>query len=341
MESEKHSLAAMMDLELENLLLECDSLLPNMLRLGGPVDLLFHVLLNAQNQLRGLDIVIMFLDRYGEEYLSRLGDRIEGALGDKTASLKILRKSAHYLPSSLNSLARMLRALSSRRTNANRILVEGWIIPALIKRYPEHSVFISSVGNWSDSEVRPELRRFIRRFFKGHSPVLTSSTSLRRTDSVTETPHFLVSSSSSISSSASSSSRSGSSSQSSSPSSSPEMSLFENSRECCEKSGRHQAALQDWLRANRGEFKAWFYDGNNFVSEDGVLDKKMKRKLVTDLGAEIDMILASPMLRAMRKKLSAENALMGRIASAQRQPPNLINSLRLNWANSGHEIVIQ
>lgn len=372
METIKHTPSfIMLDSELESLLLECPALLPNFIQLGGPIELLFHIyfrnnrdtdlihqalLLGSQNQLPAPQLIQLHLARYGSEYLALLGQRMQARLGDKAKALRLIRRSTRYLPVSLNAFGQMLRRQASRRTNANRILIDEWILPDLRTRFPEHTAFIDSLGNWSDPEVRAELRMFIKHFFRNKSVDLAAeSRSLRRTDSVTQIPHLLASSGSSSSSSGSTSSssttgswRSATHSNSATPS--PELSAFEHCRECCQEASTHQQLLQAWILQNRSQLKAWLFDGANFVSQDGILDETVKSTLMSEFSGQLDVLLSSPLLRHLRRKLAQEKIQLAQLASidfasvkadSQSARSELVGSLRLRWTHSGHEIVKQ
>ncbi len=318
METTKH---IMIDLELERQLLSCQSLLPNMTLLKGPLEILFHIyvrnnqdhllvrqalVLSFANQLSDNTIVLLYLERYGSEYLHLVGQMVGKYIKKKDfeGSLKCIRHTRHQLPSSLCSLGLLFSELHCRRSNINRILFDSWITPYLRNRFPDDKVFLDSLFDWENQMVDKHLQVFIEHFMKGKSAILKGCTPLERTDSVSEVPYVLTSSSGSVSNSSGKSSSTASASspsasaflrstnsRSKSATPSPELALFENSKECCLASNTHQQILVRWLIDNRTSFKAWLYDGQDFKSEDGIFDSRLKNNLRNAMSKELNHII--------------------------------------------------
>jgi len=349
----------MTDLDLESALLECPSLVPNVLALGGSLEILYHLYyrnyrdheliqrclqLNANYGYRSAceRLIVLQLNQYGAEYLSTLTAEIAPCLSSKADALRVLRHSRHYLPSSLAPLGKLMAEYESRNLRSHRILLDSWILPHLCARFPQSERFIQSLVDMSQEEVRPHARRLVRRFLRGVNQQ-QGACGLQRTDSCSERRHLLRSSSSSSSGSSAPSAlyqlgSSGGSAMRSSRSKTPSPVIAslpcERQRECCQEHAAHQRQLVAWISENSWKFRAWQHEGTVYLSEDdSAISAEPKRRstLRSQLSQELSRITGT--------RIRSRAAVIA-VLPAPSLLPTTLSGLVLQTANSS-EILIE
>jgi len=347
----------MTDLDLESALLECCSLVPNVLALGGSLETLYHLYyrnyrdheliqrclqLNAGYGYRSAceRLIVLQLNQYGAEYLATLTSEMAPCLNSKVAALRVLRHSRHYLPSSLAPLGRLMAQYESRSLRSHRILLDGWILPHLCSKFPQSERFIQSLADLSQEEVRRHAQRLVRRFLSGQQQQAPVGCELQRTDSCSERRHLLRSSSSSSGSSAPTAlyqlDHSGSavrSSRSKTPSPVIASLPCERQRECCGEHAAHQRTLVAWISEHNWKLRAWSHDGSTYLSEDDSTvsaEPKLRSEMRSQLSRELSRITGM--------RIRSRAAVIA--VPAPPAGPETLSRLALKGANSA-EILIE
>lgn len=257
----------MTDLDRDAKVLECQSLLPNMLLLEGPLEPLYHIYQRNGKELEMIrtslgfiskqghrdvaeKLVLMYLTEHGMEYLRILSKQMGNCLASRPDALQTLRRSRGYLPASLMPLGKILSQFEWR-SRVHQLLINSWILPYLCTQHQEKREFILSLGDLSQEDSRRYCNRLVKRFLNGsYKNISPDCCELQRTDSCTERRHLLRSTSSMRQ-------RELGGSDSKPPSPVVAALPSERSKQCCPNHHSHHAALGRWISEHTDQFKTW------------------------------------------------------------------------------------